>query len=125
MPQGFDQLCAPYPGAQHNPRTFEPFTTTAVHPPLAVAPFHGYGFLGMADQPMLVGIGAQGCHGEGGVELAIGRGVEGSQGCLGQGGLQVLEFGWVPEFQGEAFGLALLAQALVPFQLLAIAGEEK
>jgi hypothetical protein len=49
MAQGFDQLCAVYPGAQHNPTTFEPFTTAALHPPLAVVTFQGHGFFGMAD----------------------------------------------------------------------------
>jgi hypothetical protein len=36
-----------------------------------------------------------------------------------------LELGWVPEFKGEAFGLAFLAEPPLPLELLAIAGEEK
>ena len=125
MAQGFNQFCAPHPGAQHDPRAFEPFTTAALHPPLAVVAFHGHGFLGMADHPMPLGIGAQGCQGHGGVELAIGRGIEAAEGSLGQGGLQALELGRLPEFQGEALGLTFLAEPPLALQLLPIAGEEQ
>jgi hypothetical protein len=71
---------------------------------------------------MLFGIGAQRRHGHGGVELAIARGIQAAEGGLGQGRLKVLEFGWIPEFEGEAFGLAFLAESPLALEFLAIAG---
>jgi hypothetical protein len=96
-----------------------------MQPPLAVVPFQGDGLLGVADDPMGFCIGAQAGHGHGWVELAIGRGIQGADSTLGQKGLQALELGLVPKFQGEAFGLAFLAEALLPLELWAIAGEKQ